>query len=521
MNWSYARAHSRIMGFTNDAPQIVVERFDRDFGSRLREIRARSGRGETTGRPLYNLPEGVAVVVDSVHVYVNLINYDEQRLDQGRETETSHKRALAFLHHHYAALDRVVEDAGAQRVDFHGARLHAVIVEPAGEENAQERVARGLRLALDMIALSNAADRTFRDGSYSARFRVGIDAGQCVAIDSGRGDEREPLFVGAAANHAAKLADGDQAGIFLSPRVRGIFKMGHATTSPRHIPAADVDEIAQVLSADPATRGVQSVLDEATVRRVTMWRDDLREHRAATVAPEDFNFHAHRLPLATIDYQTLMPSNSIRMPSASIFADIDGYTAYIDQAMAGQTVAEAVRNLHVIRSELNAVVQEDFSGRKVRFVGDCIHGLLAKGAGTGVDLRETVDVAAQCAGGLRSSFELCRALLPNISQLGLAIGFELGETPISRVGIRGERAVRVASSKATIASEVAQSLCDGEQTRMGDAAWAEASQALRAFFPAQVAESLTYDDIAFQAPGSSAATEAPEPVPAERNHLTR
>ena len=393
-----------------------------------------------------------------------------------------------------------------------------MVVEPTGDESAQERIARGLRLALDMIALSDTANSVLRDGSYAARFRVGIDAGFCVAVDSGREDEREPLFVGSAANHAAKLADGDQPGIYLSPRIRSLFGMNFAKSTLDVVPRANPEEIAQVLRADPITRGVQSVLDEATERRMITWRDDIREHRARTAAPEDFVFHQHRLPLNTIDYQALMPSNSIRMPVTSIFADIDGYTRYIDDAMRTQAVAEAVRNLHVIRSELNAVVQNDFSGRKVRFIGDCVHGLIADGIGATVNLSSTVDVAAQCAGGLRSSFDLCRALLPNIRQLGLAIGFELGETPVSRVGIRGERSVRVASSKATIASEAAQSVCDGHQTRMGDTAWSHASHTLRSFFPSQVARDLVYDDVAFQDPGSNAASTAPEPVSADRNH---
>lgn len=509
------------MAFSSDAPQIRVERFDSELSWRLREVRARGGRVEDPARPLYNLPEGVAVVADSVHVYVNLVNYDEKRLDQGRETELSHKRALAFLHHHYAALDRVVEDAGAQRVDFHGARLHAVIVEPAGEAGAQERIARGLRLALDMIALANAADQSLLDGAYAAQFRVGMDAGPCVAIDSGRDDEREPLFIGSAANHAAKLADGSQPGIYLSPRIRHVFGMVLAHSSPRAAPPASEKEIAQILKADPSSGGVQAVLDATTERRMTAWRDDIRQHRVRTAASEDFIFHQHRLPLCTIDYQLLMPSNSIRMPVASIFADIDGYTRYIDDAMINNAVAEAVRNLHVIRSELNAVVQDDFSGRKVRFIGDCIHGLLAGGTETEVDFGDTVDIAAQCAGGLRSSFNLCRSMLPNIEQLGLAIGFELGETPVSRVGIRGERSVRVASSRATIASEAAQSECGGDETRMGDVAWGYASHTLRAFFPGQVAGGLTYDDVAFQEPGSRAAIAAPDPVGADRNHVRK
>ena len=518
MSWSYSRARARIQGFAAEAPQMLVENLDRDLAPRLNEIRAGRGISRTTGRPLYNLPEGVAVVADTVQVYVNLVNYDEMRLDAGRETEAAHRRALAFLHLHYAALDRVVEDAGAQRVDFHGARLHAVIAEPAGEENAQERIARGLRLAMDMMALSDAADRSFLGGAYAARFRVGIDAGRCVALDSGRQDEREPLFVGSAANHAAKLADGDEPGIYLSPRVRGVFAMDHAYAALRSVPAASEAEISRILLSDPASRGVRSLLDAATEQRVALWRDDLREHRARTAAPEDFVFHQHRLPLATIDYQALMPSNSIRMPLISIFADIDGYTRYIDNAVATGAVAGAVRNLHVIRSELNAVVQQDFTGRKVRFVGDCVHGLLADGEGNTADASGSVDLAAQCAGGLRSSFDLCRDILPGIGELGLAIGFELGVTPVSRIGIRGERSVRVASSLATIASEAAQAMCDGEQTRIGDNAWDHASYTIRAFFPGRVAEQLTYDDVAFQEPGSSAAASVAEPVSADRNH---
>jgi hypothetical protein len=39
--------------------------------------------------------------------------------------------------------------------------------------------------------------------------------------------------------------------------------------------------------------------------------------------------------------------------------------------------------------------------------------------------------ARRAAGGLRSSFELCQEVLPNIKNLGLAIGIELGETPVT------------------------------------------------------------------------------------------
>jgi hypothetical protein len=489
MTWSYGRAKSRIASFVAEAPQYRVERFDAELGSRLRRIQLERGRDYTSARALYDLPEGVAVLADTVQIYVNLINYDDMRLEQGVETERGHARALAFLHLHYAALDRVVEETGAQRVDFHGARLHAVIAEPAGPAGAQARVARGLRLAQDMMALADLANRSIFGGEYVGRFRVGIDAGTCVAIDSGRHDEREPLFVGSPANHAAKLAEGATPGIYLSPRVRILFGLSTSNFRLDTTPQATDREIQEVLRSDPRIFGT-GVLHEDAERRVTRWRMDIREHRATTANASDFIFHRHPLPLRSIQYQALMPSNSIRMPMASLFADIDGYTAYIDQAVSGNAVADAVRNLHVIRSELNAVVQDDFNGRKVRFIGDCIHGLLAEGDGTEVDEAATIDSSAQCAGALRSSFELCRDVLPGVAALGIAIGFEFGATPISRIGIRGERSVRVASSKATIESESCQTLSGGDETRIGDNAYQLASHAIRALFPNKIAPNL-------------------------------
>jgi len=205
------------------------------------------------------------------------------------------------------------------------------------------------------------------------------------------------------------------------------------------------------------------------------------------------------------------------MPMVSIFADLDGYTRYIDQAMAANRVGEAVRDLHVIRGELNAVLQEDFSGRKVRFIGDCIHGLVAHGSSTQTDAKASIEQATACAGALRSSFDLCVEYLPTAGNLGLAIGLEFGATPISRIGLRGERAVRVASSLATLTSEQCQSDCTGEQTKIGPVAYAEASlETRRLFGSSHVGTDITYDSVVLSAPAGTAASA--EPVAEARHH---
>jgi class 3 adenylate cyclase len=443
---------------------------------------------------LFDLPNNAAVLVDTVQVYIRLINYDDFRLDAGRETPESHARGLAVLHTLYGAADRVVEGIGGQRVDYHGARLHAVVIEPRGEASIQDRIAAALELAEQMAELARLGGRQFLgELGGQLRFRIGIDVGPCVAINSGRSDEREPMFVGPSANHAAKLAAGNAEGIFLSDRVRAASGLRRAATlTEERASAATSVELG-------ALRGTAQDGSRITAAsgRLERWIVEERERTWTPLVPENFKFHQHTPPLRSIDYALLSPSRSIRMPVAVIFADLDRYTAYIDRCMADGGLEEAVRLLHVIRSEMNAVVQDDFRGRKVRFIGDCILALIAEGEACEVDLKATIIRATLCAGALRSSFDLCGDIMPEARKLGLAIGFETGETPVSRIGIRGDRAVRVASSLAVRASEACQQDCDGRQTKIGPNAYANADVAVKSLFgPGQITSDLCYDDVA-------------------------
>lgn len=499
MSWLRSRAETRIRKFRDSAPEVTVERYADQYIPRmalLREAARVQGRALPDNSPLFGLPDAAAVLVDTVQVYVRLLNYDDFRLDRGSETPESHARGLALLHTLYGAADRVVEGVGAQRVDYHGARLHAVVIEPRGEASVGERVAAALELAEEMIELARLGGREFLgDPLAQLRFRVGIDLGPCVAINSGRSDEREPMFIGPAANHAAKLAMGDVEGVYLSDSVRAAFGLRRAATlTEERATAASAIELGTL--RDGAFDGDRRIIATA---RMDEWVEDVRESRTAAISPADFRFHQHTPPLRSIDYAALSPSRSIRMPLAAIFADLDGYTAYIDRCMASGGLGEAVRLLHVLRSEFNAVVQSDFDGRKVRFIGDCILGILAEGRAGEVDITDTVTRAALCAGALRSSFALCSEILPEARKLGLAIGFETGPTPVSRIGIRGERAVRVASSLAVRESEASQRECAGHQTRIGPNAYAHANTAVRTLFGfGRTADHLIYDDVVTQ-----------------------
>lgn len=473
MAWEYSTAADRIDKLLSSVPAVTVEQFS-DRVPLILEARASKGLAGEAKTALVDIPRNRAVLVDGVHVYANLINYNDYRLESDAENEQSHARALNFLHLHYQATDRLLQDFGAQRVDFHGGRMHCVIVDPI--DDARQRSLKALELAHRLSNFLHLSSRELAHGDFEPALRVGIDSGICIAVNNGIGSEHEPLFLGGAANHAAHLAEGDVAGIYTSSRfLENIGQSRYQDESYEKVIAFDENRRATILSeaalrADNPLKNMQPY-EVQSARLIADWRSDIELAESATAGVSQFQFSTYELPLSTLEFKKLSPSNSIRMEMASIFADVDGYTAFINECQVGGDASTAVRALHVIRGELSRVLTEDFFGRKVRFIGDCVHGILSAGTGRQVDSEMSVREAIACGAGMRSSFEIVQRRLPEIAGLGLAIGIDFGSTPLSRIGIRGERSVRVASSRATINSQDVQDKCDGSELALGQAAY--------------------------------------------------
>lgn len=503
MAWKESVARERIRRHIDDAPEtrVVVEDFDGYLDRRRAAVEAarREGRVERA----WSIPNGQAVTTHGVHVYADLMDFNDVLTEVGRETPASHERAMQFLHLHYGACDALIEAFDIQRVDFHGSRLHAVVLTPTGAHNERARVDKAVAFSAALTTMvARAGDRY--GGEFRTRVRIGIDTGPAIALNSGRSGEPEPLFVGSPANEAAHLAVGDEAGVYLSPRAE------RARTGALLIPVGASRATDHLISEALGRSFVFDGRDETAGRRIddafgrfvsrqAVLGESVVEGR---VRPARFTFQRHNPPLRTIDYANHPPSRAIRMALASLFADISGFTAYVDRSLAAGATRQAVSNLYVLRAEMADVLQRDFGGRKVRFVGDCLHGVLAEGDARETDERETVRKAVLAAGGIRSSFELCRSLLPGIAGLGIAIGLELGQTPISRIGLSGDSSVRCSASRATCLSEAVQSDCGHDETAIGDAAFAAGDPRVRHLFgPAHVATGLDYDTALVQLGG--------------------
>lgn len=453
--WNYDRAVEHIDSKIEDVRTINIKEYKREM-------------------TLENIPTNTAYRVDGVHLYADITNLEDILNVTQVEGETCHKRTLRFLNLHYRAVDRILNQTETKRVDFHNQRLHALIAKPYNtEENAEAtRVHKAVAIAqtiIDVLAETGEDDEQIP----AAKIRVGIDTGKALAVNNGRSGNREPLFLGEPANHAAKLASNAKpTGIYLTNEARNAIDL------------AEVDKPAQT----PLTRAQvnecveKAGLDLSKDDIVNDWKADLEKNPIGA-----FEFSRHTPPFCNIDIEKLTPANSRRQEAVSIYADIDGFTNYVGKHI-DDSPEDVVRVLHVVRAELERVLNKEFKGRRVRFVGDCVHGLICEGTAHTTDEKETISAATLLAGAFRSSFDLALKRLEEegyeTGDLGLAIGFDYGPMTITRLGLKSDR-VRCSVSRGVLESENQQKRCTGVETAIGADALKVASDAVKTLFGAQ------------------------------------
>lgn len=463
-SWSEGRAKKRIATRFEEVREVEIVDYTRDMS-------------------LENIPAEKAYRMDAVHLYIDIVNVDEILACTTIEGEMCHKRTLRFLNQHYRAVHRILEQTNAIRVDFHNQRLHAVVAKPYGEDSERDRVAQAVAIAQligDVLAETGNEDEFIPD----AVIRVGIDTGRALVVNNGRRGGREPLFLGHPANHAAKCAGaGTVAGIYLTDAARTVMEFDVLKNGKDRTTALTNDQIATCVE--------EADLDVSKDQIIEQWREEQESTPIGSI-----EFSRPTPPLSDLDIAALSAANSKRFEGVSVYADIDGFSAYVD-AHLDDNPEDLVRSLHVLRSELDAVVHKDFSGRRIRFIGDCIHGLVLEGTAHTTDVEAAISTATLCSGALRSSFACAIAHLRqedvDTDELGLAIGFDLGPLSVARLGMKGAK-VRCAVGRAVLISEAEQRRCDGVQTAIGASAYAAASDSVQTLFTeARVTQDLDYD----------------------------
>lgn len=436
----------------------------------------------TKEKKLNKIKVNEAYEMNAVHMYIDILNLKDMLTNSSdNENITSHTRTLRFFDSHFKAIKFVINDTESIFVDFHNQRLHTVIAKPYDDE--KKRLDRAVTIAKVIIDVVEQQRQLGNDDIIdAAKLRIGIDSGLALAVNNGRRSNKEPLFLGNPANYAAKHSAGELQGIYLTKNAREVLELqGVEDTQTIKLKSSEID----------------ASLERSNIDHENLINRTINEIKDHTKKLSDFAFSRLTPTFESLDFSVFTRKNSKRLEMVSIYADIDGFTKYISEnigTVEGQK--DIVRCLHVLRAEMDACLTNDFQGRRVRFIGDCIHGILCEGTSQTTNKQVSVDTALEAAAGIRSSFILSKELLEekfNITaNFGLAIGLDFGETMLSRVG-RLDENTRFSLGLSTISSEEEQMRCAGDETAIAEEAYSHLSQKYKDLFTDRITKNLNFE----------------------------
>ena len=142
---------------------------------------------------------------------------------------------------------------------------------------------------------------------------------------------------------------------------------------------------------------------------------------------------------ALIDLDLLTERNCKRTAAVALYADLDGFTRYVQEAENNEKIVSLIRQFHMIRAEFHAVIGSDYEGLVIQHRGDCILAILHMPCGDdkyAKRCRKAVDIAI----ALQSSMEhVLNEHLKDRKDIHLAVGLDVGKAFVTRLGKKGQR----------------------------------------------------------------------------------
>lgn len=401
MTWSYDESYERVQQHLDGMGEIEIEPLVREMD-------------------LENLSETRCRDIFGAHVYGEIAN--GSALVSTMTTKVERQRLVQAVHVYQREVARIADAVGAKRVHFQGGRAHLLIYRPI--QNAEKIAAKAVLLQMILDRYGVVFSGEFAD-LPDVRIRSGADIGQAIGTRNGIRGDRELLFLGAPANHAAKLLN-EGADRRLTDAIRealpdDLAAFVEADEGRFKLRRPSVPELEELLNA----YGIEWSTDDAA----DWLADDLEQFPADKVGLWGAS--------ERIDFDELSFTNSKLIEAATLYGDVSGFTAYIDGADNQDDQREALRAFHAIRLEMARVVKDDHDGVRVQYQGDRVQALfhLPQDDASGFSSE-----AVSAAVGLQSSFELVlKILLPQISALGIAVGVSQGTTIATKLGERAHR----------------------------------------------------------------------------------
>jgi len=450
MSWNHQKSLQRIQKHLKNMGEIEVSKLTRE--ANLEELLS-----ETVCRDFYG-----------VHVYDQVMNFP-QLVSNGKYLQNDYKRLIQGVHIYQRAVAQMVRDFGGLCIHFQGSKLHALFYHPVDDSR---RLA--IRAILLQLALKDFVQTIFnRAFPYDFAVAGGADLGHAIGTSDGIKGDRELLFLGSPANHAAKII-GSAHSLHLTSNIYSVLPndlRGLCTNAGQDFNDQKLYQLKPVTS---------TTLDNLLKSYGISWKRD--------VAAKYVQDEIQRFPLkkivcssaeAEINLDDLSIGSNKRVLAASIFADVSGFTHYIDAAKSKNEKLIALKVFHAIRKEMALVIKSDYNGLRIQYQGDRVQGLfhLPKD-----DKSAIAEKAVHAAVGLQSSMQYTlKRSLPKIGELQLKVGIDMGITLVSKLGIRGQRDL-ICLGEAVENAALCEEHCQGGQIGITKQVFQALPSDLRNFF---------------------------------------
>ena len=307
MSWNYGRSKERVQEHAASIGKITVEKL-------TKEADLEALLSETNCRQIFG-----------AHLYFNISNF-AALASAATDNKDEMRRLVQAVHIYQREVTRIVEATDtfdAVRVHFQGPKLHALMYRPI--DDGKKLSSRAVLLALVLRDFTRSVFNPAFPRLGNFRVASGSDIGEVIGTQNGVKGDRELLFVGHPANHAAKII-GWLGTHRLTPAVYDLLP----------------DKLQAVCEPVPDDdRGLYEVM-ELTCDELDALCSDFnvawdREASAERIEDDRRQFPLSEIEIGDadvlIEMDLLSIRNNKRIGAASVFADLAGFTAYVDAAV--------------------------------------------------------------------------------------------------------------------------------------------------------------------------------------------
>jgi class 3 adenylate cyclase len=400
---------------------------------------------------------------EGVHLYVDVPNFHSAVDDAGNDKQKQRKlvRAASVLRKVQGDL---LEQDGIGDIQRQSVRLHGLAYKPYDVDEGSKAADRAEVAVVHAIMHNSYVLDVFNKVFEDVRnfgSAVGLASGTSYIANVGKHGKRELISFGTCANVAAKALGGRDT-ITITEIMYGELP----DCLKEHFQKSSVVSGVQTFRAVALRWGRHPELAEelGVGWDEEKWRKTTEEYR------DGLSLDRIEISDASVltDLHALTERNCKRTAAVALYADLDGFTRYVQEAESDEKVVSLIRQFHMIRAEFHSVVGSDYEGLVLQHRGDCILGILHLPCGDeehAVRCREALEIAI----GLQSSMEhVLNEHLKDRKDIHVAVGLDVGEAFVTRLGKKGRR-VTICFGPEVSSAENLQMRSGAKQIRISEA----------------------------------------------------